>query len=333
MKDPISHKLMEIAVKVDDYIFSLLESRKPETLYDASKHLIEAGGKRLRPYLVIKCCELVGGDSELAIPFAAALEIVHNFTLVHDDIMDNDALRRGKPTVHIQWGVPIAIASGDLLFAKAYQALYEPYKQKVIPIEKILKCIEHMTDALISTCEGQVLDISYPDVTNISENEYLYMVEGKTSSLFRACAEIGSIVGGGNEKETKLLGDFANNAGIAFQIMDDVLGLTTDEKTLGKPIGSDLREGKKTLVVIHALTHASQKQIDALFKVLGNNDANLDEIEKANKVLHESGSIKYAIKLSNEYALKADNILSKFPDSIAKSDLLEILEYFISRTY
>ena len=333
MKDPISHKLEEIAIKVDKYIFSFLESRKPETLYDASKHLIEAGGKRLRPYIVIKSCELVGGNSDIAIPFAAGLEIIHNFTLVHDDIMDNDKLRRGKPTVHTKWGVPIAIASGDLLFAKAYQAVYEPYKQNKIAHEKVFKCIEHMTEALISTCEGQVLDISYPDVTNISENEYIYMVEGKTSALFKACAEVGSIVGGGSEQETESLGIFAHNAGIAFQIMDDVLGITTNEKILGKPVGSDLREGKKTLVIIHALAQSTQKHKDVLFKVLGKNDVSLKEIEDAKKVLQELGSITYAKKVANEYALKAKNILRKFSDSEAKSDLLEILEYFITRTY
>ena len=124
VKNSISEKLIASASKVDDYIFELLEDRKPAVLYEASRHIFNAGGKRLRPYLVLKSCELVGGDSSVALPFAAGLEILHNFTLIHDDIMDNDPIRRGAPTIHSKWGVPVAIASGDLLFAKVYQAMY-----------------------------------------------------------------------------------------------------------------------------------------------------------------------------------------------------------------
>lgn len=329
----IERKLKANSAKVNRYINNLLEPRRPEVLYEAAKHVVASGGKRLRPFLVLKSCELVGGNPDSAVPFAAAMEVLHNFTLIHDDIMDGDDLRRGVPTVHKLWGVPIGIASGDLLLTKVYQAMVEQATEGGLPCERVIACIEKVTDANIAICEGQVLDLSFPSVTDVSEDDYLTMVGEKTSALFKACAEIGAIAGGGGLAEVVKLGSFAWDAGIAFQIIDDILGVVGDEKTLGKPVGSDLREGKKTLIVIHALKRASPIERKAITRVLGVKDAKTSEIEAANEALRSTGGIDYARAKAREYADKAKATLTLFPESQAKNDLLGLVDYFMKRNY
>lgn len=329
----IGLKLKQSAIKVDNFIEELLESRKPEVLYDAAKHIIKAGGKRLRPYLVLKSCEVVGGDPDVAVPFAAAIEVLHNFTLIHDDIMDNSDLRRGVQTVHKRWGLPYGIASGDLLFAKVYEAITKHAPIGIVPCSVVKACIERVTDAAIAICEGQVLDVSYTQLSDMSEEDYFSMVSGKTAALFKACAEVGAVVGGGSTKEVERLGGYAWKAGIAFQLVDDYLDVTADERTLGKPVGSDLREGKKTLIVIHALHHASPEEIKKIECVLGAKDASSSDIKAACELLGSLGSLSYTIDYARKYAEEAKKMLGIFPDSEAKRDLLELVDYYVERTY
>ena len=329
----LASKLKETGSMIDSFIDEILKPKKPEILYEAAKYLIYAGGKRLRPYLTIKSCELIGGDLDVAVPYASALEMLHNFTLIHDDIMDNDDKRRGAPTVHQRWGEPMAILSGDFLFAKVYQAMIIPALEGKVSPERVVSCINKITEATLSLCEGQALDIGFPNVLDVSEEDYIFMIGGKTASLFNACAEIGAIVGGGNEDEVKNLGAFAWNAGIAFQIIDDVLGLTSDEKVLGKPIGNDLKEGKKTLIVIHALKNASEAEREILEKVLGVKDAEDSDIREAISILTKNGSIDYAKEKAETYVEKALKTLDLFPESKAKRELVELVEYFTRRVY
>jgi len=331
--DPIELKLKQSAHVVDSFIDELLKPVRPKALHDAASHIIQAGGKRLRPYLVLKSCELVGGDVDAAVPFAAALEILHNFTLIHDDIMDNDDMRRGVPTVHARWGLPIAVASGDLLFAKVYDAMTRRSTSETLPFSSVRACIERVTQAAIALCEGQVLDIMFPRISDVSEEDYFSMVGGKTASLFEACAEVGAIVGGGEPEEVDRLGGFAWNAGIAFQLFDDYLGATSDEGTLGKPVGSDLRAGKKTLIIIHALDHASPEERNMLKRALGVEDASLGDLEAASELLRKLGSLDYALKRARRYAEEAKELLDLFPDSEAKQDLRELVDYFLDRAY
>lgn len=333
LNNRVSEKLIDSAARVEAYIEGILEPRRPEVLYDAARHLILAGGKRLRPYLTLKSCELFDGDTEVAIPYAAGLEILHNFTLIHDDVMDHDDLRRGVPTVHVKWGEPMAILSGDLLFVKVSQAMIEPALNGKITADRAISCIEKMSRAMIDICEGQALDTAFPSSEDVTEDDYLFMVGGKTAALFKACAEIGAIVGGASDDDVEKLGSFAMNAGIAFQIVDDILGLTADEATLGKPVGSDLREEKKTMIVIHALENASQKELTALKRVLGVKDAKASDIEAANAALQSAGSIEYARQRAKDYVERATSALNSYPETAAKRDLLELVEFFCSRIY
>ena len=331
--DVIKEKLKTNAITVDRYIDESLKIKQPEELYEASRHLIMAGGKRLRPYLVVKACEIVGGDAEKAVPFAASLEVLHNFTLIHDDIMDNDDLRRGVPTVHTKWGIPLGIASGDFLFAKAYDIILEAVKKGSISEVKGVECIKLLTDASIAICKGQVMDTQFPHMEAVTEEDYINMVGGKTSALFKACAMIGAIVGGGSKEQAEALGAFAWDAGIAFQIVDDILGAISDEETLGKPVGSDLREGKKTLIAQNALRNGTAEEKETILKVLGVEDADREDLIAANEALKTSGGIKYASDEADRYTEQALSYLEGFKDSEAKNDLAALVHYFTERIY
>jgi geranylgeranyl diphosphate synthase type I len=315
----IRRQLAENAEKVDEFIYGEIRGDRPAALYEASRHLIKAGGKRLRPFLTVKACEAVGGDPAEAVPYAAALEVLHNFTLVHDDVMD-------------QYGVPMAILAGDLLFAKVYDIVANHAPRNMRPAE-IVRCFNKITEATLTLCQGQALDMEFPDAKDVSEEEYISMVSAKTSALFRACAEVGAIAGGAPDDQVDSLGKFAWDAGIAFQIVDDVLGLTADEDKLGKPVGSDVREGKKTLIVIHALAHAKKKQRDALLRALGVEEADDDAISKAVEALRASGSIQYAKDTAKRYMDSAYIMLERLPDSAAKTDLRALVNYFVNREY
>jgi geranylgeranyl diphosphate synthase type I len=327
----IRKSLSESAKKVDQFMEKTLKDGSPELLYKASRHIIEAGGKRLRPYLTLKSCEAVGGDPELAIPFAAALEMLHNFTLIHDDLMDNDSMRRGIPTVHTKYGESMAILAGDLLFAKVYEILSNS-PQDVSP-DRILFTVRITSEATVTICEGQALDIGFPDTTSVSEDEYFRMVGAKTSALFKACAMVGATIGGASEEYVKALGQFAWESGIAFQIIDDVLGITADEEKLGKPVGSDIREGKKTLIIIHALDNASPPEKKVIIHALGSDEASNEDINEAINILKDLGSINYAREVAEDYRVRALKMLDVIPDNRPKDNLRAMLDYFVDREY
>jgi geranylgeranyl diphosphate synthase type I len=328
----IQEKLIETANPINDFIGNLLRDQKPRKLYEASRHIINAGGKRLRPFLTVKSCEAAGGDKKDAIPFAAALELLHNFTLVHDDVMDNDEIRRGIPTVHIKYGEPMAILAGDLLFAKVYQSVLD-YAPAHMTSDDVMITLQKMTDAIIMLCEGQALDISYPKATDVSEEDYIYMIGAKTSSLFKVCAEVGAIAAGASTQIIASLGSFAWDAGIAFQIVDDILGITADVTKLGKPVGSDIREGKKTIIMINALKNANHEQRVILLEAMKGEETTHEAIESATRVLEELGSIDYAKKEATKYLDSAINNLRNLEETEAKKILIELVNYFVQRDY
>jgi geranylgeranyl diphosphate synthase type I len=331
--DELSEALTDATQEVNQVIDHMLElNPKPKDLYDASRHLIDAGGKRLRPFLVLKACELVGGRREDALPFAAAVEFIHNFTLIHDDIMDNDDKRRGVATVHNLWGIPIAITAGDMLFAQAYHAILST-KSKTISSPRILQVLEVITNATIAICRGQAHDVLFETRPMISEEEYFGMIGQKTAVLLEASTQIGAIVGGGSASQVRRLGRYGYYSGVAFQIVDDILGLTADETVLGKPVGSDIREGKKTLIMISALANADPDQDTQLSSVLGNDQASPQEIEETLQLIRSLGALEYASKTADHFIEKAKQQLAPFPPSSTKETLLTLADYILSRTY
>jgi geranylgeranyl diphosphate synthase type I len=316
--------------EVNAELFSVLaDGQEPRAIYEASKHLIGAGGKRIRPFLTLKACEIVGGRREDALPIAASIELIHNFTLVHDDIMDDDDTRRGVATVHVLWGIPIAIIAGDMLFAKAYESAS---RAKTSP-SRLLEILATVTDVTISICEGQTLDMLFEKRRDVSEKEYLDMIYKKTAALLEAAAKAGALIGGGSPRQVRSLGELARYAGLAFQIIDDILGLTADEKTLGKPVGSDIREGKSTILIIHALKNANMSQRKKILSIVGDNSARPHQIETVIQMIQDLGSVKYAIKKSETLIDKAKAQLSSFPTSQSKDRLLDLCDYFVLRKY
>ena len=328
----IQENLKETSEPVDAFIENLLQDRKPRQLYEAGRHIIFSGGKRLRPFLTIKSCEAAGGNLKDAVPFAAALEILHNFTLVHDDVMDHDELRRGNPTVHKKFGEPMAILAGDLLFSKVYQSVLD-YAPAHMSADDVISTLQRMTDAVILLCEGQALDITFPKATDVTEDDYIFMIGAKTSALFKACAEVGAIAAGASNGAIDSLGKFAWDAGIAFQIIDDVLGVTADESKLGKPVGSDIREGKKTIIMIHALRKASKNQRELLLNAMMGEDSTLEALEAAVTVLEDIGSIDYARSKAEKYLNTSLENIDGLKNTPAKEALIELVNYFVQREY
>jgi geranylgeranyl diphosphate synthase type I len=328
----LSSQIADSAEKVNGFIEKVVDSEsEPQRLYRAARHIIDAGGKRLRPFLVLKSCKMVGGNEEDAIPTAAALEILHTFTLLHDDIMDKDEKRRGVPSVHTKWGIPIAIVAGDLLFAKVYEAITKYTDTKHVKPKRILQVVKEISEATIVLCEGQTRDMIFESKETVSEADYFRMIEGKTAALFEASARCGGLLGGATKSQVRRLGEFGRYAGIAFQVIDDVLALTADEKVLKKPVGNDIREGKRTLMVVRALEKASKSQRKQILGTLGNKDASPEQIRETIELIGSLGAIDYAKKLADKYIKKAKKALAKFPASEDREDLISLADLIFGR--
>lgn len=330
----LSSQIAESAEKVNRFIEETVNLKgEPELLYKAARHIIGAGGKRLRPYMVLKCCRLVGGREEDAIPTAAALELLHTFTLIHDDIMDEDEKRRGVPTVHSQWGMPIAIVAGDLLFAKVYEAITKFTDPKQVAPKRILQVLKEVSEATITICEGQTRDMMFENKETVSEDEYFEMIQAKTAALFETSARCGGILGGGKKRQLERLGEFGRYSGIAFQVIDDVLGLVADEEVLRKPVGSDIREGKRTLIVVHALEKASKNQRRIILETLGNKSASSKKIRETIELINSLGSIDHAKEAAEKYIERAKEALAGFPATEDREDLLSLSDLIFARKH
>ena len=330
----LSSQIAESAEKVNCFIETVVDSEsEPQVLYRAARHIIDAGGKRLRPFLVMKSCKMVGGREEDALPTASSLEMLHTFTLLHDDIMDQDEKRRGVPSVHTKWGVPVAIVAGDLLFAKVYEAITTYTDPKHVKPKRILQVIKEISEATVVLCEGQTFDMMFEDKETVSEAEYFKMIEGKTAALFEVSARCGGLLGGATKSQVKRLGEFGRYSGIAFQVIDDILALTADEKVLKKPVGNDIREGKRTLMIVYALEKASKSQRKKILETLGNKDASPEQIQETIRLIDSLGAIDYAKKLADRYIKKAKKALAKFPDSEDREDLISFADLIFARQH
>lgn len=329
MLEKFNEYAKRVVDKIDAYIYNVVRG-EPETLYDAALHLIRAGGKRLRPIIVLAVAETLGADLEKALPFAAAVEIVHNFTLIHDDIIDEDEMRRGVPTVHKLWGQAIAITAGDLLYAKAFTALSKAVEVGV-SVNRVVKAMEYLARACSTIAEGQAMDILFEDREDVSLDEYLVMVYKKTGALFEASAVLGGLVVTDDEPILKTLEAFGRNLGIAFQIKDDILGLVGKEEVIGKPVYSDIREGKKTVLVVYALQRLDQEKRERLLSILGNKTASREELEEAANLIISTGALDFAYRLAREYAEKARAALYRLPDNETRKVLEDLVDYVLVR--
>lgn len=322
-------KLAKTASKIDSFLSSRL-SGEPDDLYQAASYLIDHGGKRLRPYMVIKSCQLLGGTTKQAIPAAAAVEMVHNFTLVHDDIMDNDEVRHGVPTVHVRFGMPIGILAGDLLFSRAFETISKPYLHK--SGNAGLNLVTTLAKACTDVCEGQALDISMAKSSKIpSEDQYIKMIEKKTSSLFVASCAMGAISANKDFADVTRLSTFGRNLGIAFQIIDDLIGVIGDPKITKKPVGNDIREGKKSLPILMAIKKADSQEKKIILNAFGNSSVSKSEVERAISTISALG-IENTIKQKATYHSNAAKKSISIYDGPAKNELLSLLDFVVERS-
>ena len=312
---------------VNKFLNSKLKGN-PKKLYDAAGHLIVNGGKRLRPYMVIRSCQILGGKSSNAMISASAVEMVHNFTLVHDDIMDNDEMRHGVPTVHKKFGTPIAILAGDVLFSKAFQIISE---SKLSP-NATTHLISRLAKACVDVCEGQLLDIKMADEKRIpTEVEYITMVGKKTAALFDVSCAMGAICATNKPKDISNLSAFGRNLGIAFQITDDLIGVMGDPKVTKKPVGNDLREGKKSLPILMAIKLAKDNEKKIILKAFGNTKVSKKDLNRAVEVIRSLGIEEKVRNQALKYAEKSEKSLTKYKGT-AKVDLTALLDFVVRRS-
>lgn len=271
--------------KVNYRISRLLQGKQPNSLYEPCSYIIQSGGKRLRPLLVLLTAKAAGGSYSSAYNAAVAIELLHNFTLVHDDIMDNADKRRGRPTIHKKYDLSTAILSGDSLLAVAYINLLKDCK------ENDKKVLAEFTKGVIEICEGQSLDKDFEARKQVSLQEYLGMIRKKTAVLLEVCCSIGAMIGGGTEKQIKALSLYGRNLGMAFQIQDDLLDLTADEAEFGKITGGDLVEGKKTFLFIKALEKARGKDKKVLLQAVKNKGISREEVPLFKEMFYRLGII------------------------------------------
>jgi len=327
----LNTSISEVRELVENRIERALTHTSLERLSGAMMHLVEGGGKRLRatlPWLVAKA---VGNTHAGLLDVGAAIEIIHNFTLVHDDIMDDDDIRRGRPAVHIAYDLPTAINAGDAMLAIAFEAMVVAEGIKAEQLPFLVKRIGRM----VRKCsEGQQLDIEFEDREVVTEDQYIEMIHGKTAAMFLTCAEVGAHLAGANHEIIQCMHDWGLALGLCFQLMDDIIDVLSDSETLGKPCGSDVAQGKRTMMVIHALNQPASKSKENLLQVLGKGeDVSKEHVLLAHKALHDLGSIDYAKSKAEAYHRKAHDCLDRLPNSPAIRALRELTDYQLNRIH
>jgi len=319
--------LKKMSAELDGPIKSYIGDEEPKVLMDASKQYPYAGGKRMRPAMAVACCKAVGGDASKAVPLAVAIEYIHNFTLIHDDIMDGDDKRRGMDTIHVGYGMPTAILAGDALFAKAYQII----ANLDVPADKMRDVLKYVAQAVWDLARGQQMDINNEGQI-VSEEVYLETIKLKTSVLFAAAAAGGAIVGGANPQEVQAINEYAIELGLGFQMFDDYLGIAGDSSKTGKSVGNDIRKGKCTCMVTNTIANLKDPELLKEFKsILGNMDATDEQCARAKKIMEDVGAVDYNLNLAKQ---KVENAISKIqflPESEEKEFMIALARYAVNR--
>lgn len=314
------------ARNIEKRLTALIDRNEPSSVYDPIRYVLNAGGKRLRSVLVLLSCGAVGCKTRNALDAAAAIEILHNFTLVHDDVMDNAAVRRGRPTVHTKWDDNVAILAGDELIAQAYRSLL---KTRHSNIQSVLHIF---TDAFIQVCEGQGLDKEFEGKPGIKLDEYLLMISLKTGRIISAACEMGAVLGNGTAWQVKALRAFGEHLGRAFQIQDDLLDVAGDEDTFGKTIGGDIVEGKKTFLLLTALERARGKDRSLLKSLRPGNGTTATTVRRVREVYERTGTVDAARSAIIASTQKAQRSLEHLPHTQARAVLHWLSDQLVERT-
>ena len=270
---PTNDKILEL---FENHLAQMQAPVEPQRLYAPLIYSMSGGGKRLRPMLLLLACGMYSDDLRPALNAAAAVEVFHNFTLLHDDIMDNALVRRGKPSVYARWGANVAILSGDAMMICAYRLL------RMSPEGLLPRLMDIFSKMAAEVCEGQQYDMDFSERQRVSVVEYMHMIELKTSALLAGAAAMGALIGGASDEDCRRLYKFATELGLAFQLQDDLLDTFGTEELLGKRIGGDILEGKQTYLMLTALSRADEPTREILRNI--NKDASLDDAAKIETV-------------------------------------------------
>lgn len=330
MADMITEYLKKESPVFDKEIEKVVpKNAEPWEVYGLIWEHLELGGKKLRPVMCKLSCEAVGGNGKKTIPAGAAIEMFHNFTLIHDDIMDESELRRGKPCLYKKYGVPLAINAGDGLFMKVSDEIL----RIELPPEKVMEIQKTLNAAFTRVLEGQAIELNWyrQKKFDVTEEDYKRMIGGKTGALISASCEVGAMIGSGNEEQKKALRDFGMAVGLSFQLQDDVLNLVGEEKTYKKEIGGDISEGKRTLMVIYALAKAEQEDKKRLVEILSKNTKDKKEISTAIEIMKKYGAIEQVKAEAIRIVEEAKKGLMILPNNEASRKLLELADFFIYR--
>lgn len=301
-----------------DYLSLQFKEEKPAGLYNPMRYILELGGKRIRPVLALIAADAVGGDIKKALPAALAVEVFHNFSLVHDDIMDEAPLRRGKATVHEKWDANTGILSGDVMLVKAYQCL------DAYPAELFKELTQLFSQTAKEVCEGQQYDMDFPQQDNVSQAEYLRMIKNKTAVLLGCSLQMGAIIGGLSREESQPFYDFGIELGLAFQLQDDYLDAFGDPLTFGKQVGGDIIENKKTLLYLLALEKGDKVQQAELEELFSSQPQDPRDKIATVKTLFKATKADLAIQqLMTQYTNKALLEVEKFTVSKKNKDLFK----------
>ncbi|MEO8209271.1 MAG: polyprenyl synthetase family protein [bacterium] len=308
--------------RIDEILTGSIVKKTPETLYEPLKYVLNGGGKRIRPMMLIFSCEAAGGKIEDALNASVALEMLHNFTLVHDDIMDNADTRRGRMTVHKKWNENVAILTGDNLIGLAYSYLV---KTKSAAFNEIIKSF---TEGIVEVCEGQSFDKEFEERNDVTLDEYIMMISKKTAKMLETSAIVGALIGNGTREQVDNIRNYAANIGLAFQIQDDLLDINADESEFGKKIGGDLVEGKKTYLLLKAMeTVDDEKDKQEIINIVNKKGIKSDDTKKIlqiKNIYEKYGVIESAQKEIRHYTMLADKYLNTLQDGEPK----ERLEWF-----
>jgi geranylgeranyl diphosphate synthase type I len=310
-----------------------LEHFEPRIFYDALRYIPLSGGKRLRPIIAMLACEAVGGVPEKAIPCGIALEYMHNSTLIHDDIIDKDDMRRGLESTHKKFGIPFAILAGDALIGETYRMLsyMAPPEMDSVIYKEIIRSL---ADAAKRFYEGEAQDILFMDRLDVTLPEYMDMIENKTGQLYYLAGRCGALIGKGSFQQVAKLSEYGMLFGIMFQIKDDLLNILTEQDALGKQmVGSDIKNGKRTLMFVHCLINIDEKDRKILMKIIGNPKATQDDVFRAIDIFYRTGSIEFAQNKLDELRKRAYGCLDVLKESESKTYLEGLADYSVTRPY
>ncbi|MCK0190479.1 polyprenyl synthetase family protein [Arenibacter sp. F20364] len=311
------HSIEEYRSDFMAHMENKVKIKEPVNLYEPISYILNLGGKRLRPVLTLMTTEIFGGDYKKALDASLAIEVFHNFSLVHDDIMDEAPLRRGKQTLHKKWDLNTGILSGDAMLIYSYQLL-ESYPEAIFK-----KLMQVFSQTALEVCEGQQYDVDFENREDVTIPEYLIMIQNKTAVLVASAMKMGAIIADESDEVQDLIYDFGKNLGIAFQLQDDYLDAFGDPKSFGKQVGGDIIENKKTFLYLQALETGTPNQVQELEHLysIKPKDAT-DKIVKIKELFVETGAVNLTLKEIESYTVKAFNTLELLSLESAKKEIL-----------